>query len=263
MLDVASLAALQLYEKTVERLVMQWPRCWHLIVVADDKGRAERLEKIRRKLVVEEDCKRMVPVDWNREKPWTACFQVLALDNEYWDEQVRHPAAAWLASGGRGAALAPAEQVAMTHLPGGLDSIEVDKEEDVEPRRKQANRDRRQARAKRIRSEREELEKLRKVNHPGQAAASGKAKGRGKSKDQAGMQICYSFANGTGPCGDLEPGAPCVQTEKRAHECQHCLPPDTETATVLRRLEGYGGGQWAFTHSLPQGRAWTLEGKRG
>ena len=225
MLDVVSLAALQLYEKTIERLVMQWPKCWHLIVLADDKGRAERLEKWRRRYMIEEDGGRPVPMDWNKEKPWTSCFKALALDNEYWDEQVRHPAASSLVSGGRGVALAPAEQVALAHLPGGLEALEVDKEEVGETRKKQSNRDRRLARSKRIKLEREELDKLRKVNSGGQAAGSSKARGKGKSKDQAGVQICYSFANGSGPCGSLEPGAPCVQAQKRAHKCQHCLSP--------------------------------------
>ena len=202
MLDAASLAALQLYEKTIERLVMQWPKCWHLIVLADDKGRAERLEKLRRRFVVDEAGGRQVPSDWDKDRPWTCCFKALALDNEYWDEQVRHPAAAWLVSGGRGVALAPSEQVALSHLPGGLDALEVDKEDTVEPRRKQANRDKRLARAKRIKLEREELDKLRKLAHGGQGAGSSKSKGKGKSKAQAGVQICYSFANGSGPCGN-------------------------------------------------------------
>lgn len=142
MLDIASLAALQLYEKTIERLVLQWPKCWHLIALADDKGRAERLEKIRRRLAVEDDAGRAVPPDWNKDKPWTTCFRTLALDDEFWNEQVRHPAAAWLASGGRGAALAPAEQISLTHVPGGLEALEVDKEETTDGRRKQSNRDR-------------------------------------------------------------------------------------------------------------------------
>lgn len=34
----------------------------------------------------------------------------------------------------------------------------------------------------------------------------GRRKVRAKAR-KAGMQICYSFANGTGPCGDLEPAA--------------------------------------------------------
>ena len=60
MLDVVSLA-LQLYEKTIERLVLLWPKCWHLVVLADDKARAERLEKIRRRFIRDEDGGRAVP----------------------------------------------------------------------------------------------------------------------------------------------------------------------------------------------------------
>ena len=77
MLDIASWASLQLYEKTVERLLLQWPKCWHLVALADDKGRAERLEEIRRKFVVKEDAGRTVPTDWSKEKPWTSCFRTL------------------------------------------------------------------------------------------------------------------------------------------------------------------------------------------
>ena len=61
MLDVVFLAALQLYEKTIERLVLLWPKCWHLVVLADDKARAERLEKIRRRFIRDEDGGRAVP----------------------------------------------------------------------------------------------------------------------------------------------------------------------------------------------------------
>ena len=205
------------------------------MALADDKGRAERLEKIRRRLAIEEDAGRSVPADWNRDKPWTTCFRFLSLDDEFWNEQVRHPAAAWLASGGRGAALAPAEQISLTHVPGGLEALEVDKEETGDGRRKQSNRDRRLARAKRIKTDREELDKLRKTNAGGLAAGSGKAKGKGKNKDQSGMQICYSFANGTGPCGSVEPGAPCLQAQKRAHKCQFCLSPGHRNSDCPKR----------------------------
>ena len=90
-----------------------------------------------------------------------------------------------------------------------------------EPRRKQANRDKRLARAKGIRADREELDKSRKISHGGQAAGASTWKG----KDHAGVQICYSFANGTEPCRTVEPGAACLQAQKRAHKCQHCLSP--------------------------------------
>ena len=88
----------------------------------------------------------------------------------------------------------------------------------MEPRRKQANRDKRLARAKRIKLEREELDKLRKLGHGGQGAGSSKSKGKGKSKAQAGVQICYSFANGSGPCGKL-------RLKRGPQKCQHCLSP--------------------------------------
>ena len=124
--------------------------------------------------MIEEDSGRPVPSDWSKDKPWTTCFRTLALDDEFWNEQVRHPAAAWLASGGRGAALAPAEQISVTHIPGGLDSLEADKEDVGDSKRKQANRDMRLAKAKRIKSEREELDRLRK----GGAGGSGSSRRR-------------------------------------------------------------------------------------
>jgi len=47
-----SIASLEAYAKQVEKLTTQWPRCWGLIYLAHDSGRAERLEKIRRKLTI-------------------------------------------------------------------------------------------------------------------------------------------------------------------------------------------------------------------
>ena len=51
-LNIVTLAALQLYEKVIEKLVIQWPRAWGLIAQADDEARAEKLEKIRRSIVL-------------------------------------------------------------------------------------------------------------------------------------------------------------------------------------------------------------------
>lgn len=230
MMGIISLASLQLYEKMVERLVVQWPRAWGLICAAEDKARAERLEKIRRKLMQEQAAGRQVPADWSEAQPWTCCFRMLALDEEYWNEQVRHPAAAWMASGAREIPLAPAEQVALAHMPGGKEDLEVPKEEGGgSSRKRQSNKDKRAAKAKRIKTEREELERLRSQHSSGgQRAAGGKAKGKGKSKDQGGAQICYSFANGTGACGQSAPGSSCPQ--KRARKCQFCLSPGHRNA---------------------------------
>eukprot|EP00971_Amphidinium_carterae_P315558 6272255-Amphidinium_carterae.1 len=37
MLGIATLAALQAYERNFERLARSWSSCWHLLVQADDK----------------------------------------------------------------------------------------------------------------------------------------------------------------------------------------------------------------------------------
>ena len=236
-LDIASLASLQLYEKTIERLVVQWPRCWGLIASAEDKGRAERLEKHRRKLAQDEANGSTLPPDWSSAKPWTCCFRLLALDEEYWSEQVRHPAASWTAAGGRGALMAPAEQAALAHMPGGAESFESHMEE-PDNKRRQSNRDKRQAKQRRMKSDREELSRLRNQGNfhgQGEGASNGKGKSKGKSKDQAGVQICYSFANGSGPCGQVAPGADCLAKVKRAHKCQFCYSPSHRNADCPKK----------------------------
>ena len=95
-LQVVNISALLLYEKTLEKLVQQWPKAWGLIAQADDKGRAERLEKLRRSFTADQLAGRPTPPDWAEDAPWTCCFRELALDDSYWNEQLRHPATAWL-----------------------------------------------------------------------------------------------------------------------------------------------------------------------
>jgi hypothetical protein len=52
-LDICTLPSLMTYEKAIERLTVQWPKNWSLIAHADDKARAERLERLRRTLVMD------------------------------------------------------------------------------------------------------------------------------------------------------------------------------------------------------------------
>ena len=64
MLGAVSLASLQLYERAIEKLVIQWPRVWGLICAAEEnKGRAERLEKLRRRFDADQKAQRQVPRD--------------------------------------------------------------------------------------------------------------------------------------------------------------------------------------------------------
>ena len=53
MLNLISLAALDSYSRRIEKLATQWPSCWGLIYAADDAGRAEKMERIRRSLASE------------------------------------------------------------------------------------------------------------------------------------------------------------------------------------------------------------------
>ena len=244
---------------------MQWPRCWHLIVLADDKGRAERLEKWRRRYMIEEDGGRPVPMDWSKEKPWTSCFKALALDNEYWDEQVRHPAASWLVSGGRGVALAPHEQVALAHLPGGLEALEVDKEEGAKPergnppRQKVGPHQKDQAGAGRA-------GQVAEVEWWRTSCRFFKGEGKGKSKDQAGVQICYSFANGSGPVVAWNPEPLVFRLRRGPISVSIASLLVTETVTARRRLEGASKAKRFSPTACPKdgfGDSWMNEKGRG
>ena len=236
MLNVASIAALETYAKQVEKLTTQWPRCWGLIYLADDAGRAERLEKIRRKFTIETAQGRQTPRDWDPTRPWSCVFVQLAMDAEFWAERVHHPPAAWTAAGGKGAPSVATEAAVFDAIQGGHKVLgqELDSGQAAQdPRRTQANRDRRQAKKRRLASDREELARHRSStsSQPQAKGAGGqKGKGKGKSKDQSGLELCYSWASGRGHCADVPPGGECRGPVKRIHKCRLCLSPSHRDA---------------------------------
>jgi len=227
MLNIVNLAALEAYYRTVERLVIQYPKCWGLIYSADDTARAEKLEKIKRHLTFEASVGRQVPQDWDPKNPWSSVFMELTRDITFWSERVHHPAAAWIAEGSKGAPTVATEQAVINHLPGGDELPEAGDTGDAGGRKRQANRDKRLAQKKRRVQDREELKNLRQAaNQAAGGGGKGKTKGKGgKSKDQAGAAICFSWASGSGPCGKLPPGAECACQVKRVHKCRKCLSP--------------------------------------
>ena len=228
MLNIATLAALTNYERFVERLVTQWPLCWGLIAQAEDKMRAEGLERLRRRMMTSSALGRQTPVNWDPTKPWTAVFDAAVAEVEYWAENVHHPAAAWLASGSRGKPIVASEAALHAHLPGGHDAS-LETTGDEYKRKAQVNRDKRLAKKRRAFEEREELKKLR-GQHGGHATpeakgAMGKGQSKGKTKDQSGKPLCFAWSAGNSPCGHLGPGAECLGTVKRVHKCRICLSP--------------------------------------
>eukprot|EP00971_Amphidinium_carterae_P126999 2516109-Amphidinium_carterae.1 len=70
MLDIASLASLQVYERCLERLCRLWPSCWHFVALADDKARAEQLERVRRRTLAGIDGGDPTTPDFSRAAPW-------------------------------------------------------------------------------------------------------------------------------------------------------------------------------------------------
>eukprot|EP00438_Fugacium_kawagutii_P030045 Skav201341 [mRNA] locus=scaffold1389:342359:347181:+ [translate_table: standard] len=237
MLNIASLASLEAYFKQVEKMTVQWPSCWGLIYMADDAARAERMEKIRRRITIDSSNGRQVPRDWDPMRPWSCVFFQLAGDVDYWTEKVHHPAAAWVASGQRGSPVVATEAAVLGSLHGGQMAMKGDKAahpEDVpqsSSARTQFNRERRLARKRRQVADREELVKLKaKVSQPDSfgghgGKGAGKGKSKGKSKDQAGTELCFSWDSGKGPCADVPPGGKCKGSVERAHKCRLCLSP--------------------------------------
>jgi hypothetical protein len=239
MLELISEAALQSYERMIEKLTRLWPSAWHLVVIADDKCRAEHLERLRRRTAANVAAGHPRPPDWDPEQPWTAVLRLAAEDTVFWDEQVRQPAAAWVASGSRGLASSPEEDMARARLPGGLAAIRGPVEGDGAGRKRVADpadtwkgtKSERNARQKRRKAEtRAAAERWSFPPLPpvpkgvkGKKGGGRGDGGKGHGKDQLHNQVCYDWSGGTGECGSLPPHSTCPKG--RAHKCRVCLSP--------------------------------------
>lgn len=225
MLGIVSLAALQAYEKHIEKLTLQWPLVWGLIAKTDDTARAEKLDKVKRKILVDIGNGSPAPIDWDATAPWSCCFKMLVQDERWWTEQVRNPAMAWTAAGQKGSPSTPADNVTRAHFPGVHDSPTESGE--AGDRKRQANRDKRLAKKARWQKEREELNRYRAGGKQKETGNhENKGKGKPKTKDQSGEEICFSFASGKGSCAKVNPGGACLGKVKRVHKCQICLSPN-------------------------------------
>ena len=107
MLDILPLATLQLYERHIEHLVKLYPAAWHLVVLADEKARGENWARIRLRVSADIAAGKSPPDLWDSRRPWVASMHMLVGDTAFWEDQVRSPANAWMAAGGRGVAKSP------------------------------------------------------------------------------------------------------------------------------------------------------------
>ena len=119
MLNLATQAALHCYERTIEKLVRTWPSAGHLSAQEDDMCRAEHPVRVRRSIAA----KPGPPPGWDPAEPWSLVLQAVAGNDKFRDDQVSHPAAAWVAAGAKGVPMTPEERMATTHIPGGVAQI--------------------------------------------------------------------------------------------------------------------------------------------
>ena len=233
MLDILPLATLQLYERHVERLVKLYPSAWHLIVMADEKARGEKWARIRLKIAADIAAGKDAPHLWDPRKPWIAALHKLVNDTTFWEDQVRSPANAWVAAGGRGVPKAPEEAFSAS-----LGSTGAESPDTGTPKR--TTKERRLAKKRRLQADKEELKAFRAATgHQGKGKGdTGKAdakQGNLKSKDQAGDDLCFSWDAGKGPCSDASPGEPCKGKVKRIHKCRICLSPGHRSGDCPQR----------------------------
>ena len=213
-----------------------WGEAWHIIYLADDKCRAEHMERVRRTLTTDHNAGRHMHTAWKVDSPWSAVFFTAAADSDFWNEHVRDPAAAWTAKGGRGVPLAPDEELAKHALPGGVAALHPAGSEHrrrsrsrtprpprAQPRDRQAER---HARKERASAAKAELRTLRTQRDVRERPRDGKASGRGAKgggSDSQGSQVCFSFSKAFGACKDAQPGSACPSG--RLHKCHVCGDP--------------------------------------
>ena len=222
MLQIVSSAALEAYERRIERLVKLWGDAWHLIYQADDWMRAEMIEKVRREQQADVSAGHPVPKCWSPSEPWhpwSAAFLAAASDNTFWDDQVVHPATAWRSSGKRGALRTQEEE--MLGIGGSQGGKAPQSEQATSHRNDSSSRNRsRTSRMQKLRSENDRLKSSPQASHSSGSKGGGKnQKGEsgGKSK---GQQACWSFSKSFGQCKDAAPGSHCPTGRK--HACHKC-----------------------------------------
>jgi hypothetical protein len=213
--------SLERYFEAFKELCQEFPECWHLLMPAEDRMRAERFEHIRRNLQrAHNEGKVPLDVDFNPATPWDGVFQAAALDHQYWDSNVRRPAVAFLArmgsqlqptlepvSEGAKASLANVEAALGATAPLGPTSPANKK---TKKRKKESpgegsDKEKKQATKPKVE------DRFTNKTHP-------KKWGGLFHSTREGRELCYTWAKGATPDACSEPCA-----ANRAHRCQICL----------------------------------------
>ena len=212
---VAKPASLEHYLESFKALAAEFPECWHLCAIAEDRCRGEHFPRLRRALHrAHQDGKLPIGIEYDPFRPWDAVFVAAASDTTYWDREVRRPAVAFLARGSmRGtpgitpdasAALQNVEEAA-TNSGKGI----------IRPPGQGTSRQAVQKRKAREQLARADFAGV-SVNTP--AKTHPKKWGTLHLTTTEGREICYNFAKGSAESCCT---TPCPNS--RVHVCQFCL----------------------------------------
>ncbi|CAK0840856.1 unnamed protein product, partial [Prorocentrum cordatum] len=198
--------AIDAYREAFKQLCKEHPECWHLCQRAEDRCRAEHFARVARKLR-----------DKHRRKPtWSEVFQEAALDDRYWDREVRQPVLGFLARNKR-------------PQTDGDDAISAASQEP--PAKKTVSQKRR-----------ERKQKLVEAGSESNPSKGGKGETHPRKDKQGryittreGQEICFKYAS-----GGFDKGG-CTETcpSKRAHVCQWCLQPHSNGSCPIKKVKGH------------------------
>ena len=241
-------AAMTSYYQQIESLVLEWPDCWSLVYMADDKARSEGLLKKRRTIEASIALGQPAPQLWDPNSPWSACLMAMATDEVYWNRQVRNLAVAWLARGRKGAPQTREQLITEQAFTGGGSSTTAEAIATEVPagatlvagKPSPPGLGVSKSAVKRRRLLQELAQHQGKGNGGGKGKGKGNGGGKGKgngggkggkdksrankgtnTQDAQGNQLCFAWNNGNGACGSLPPGSACPNG--RTHACTICL----------------------------------------
>ena len=197
---VVTPSALSEYLENFRELTKEYPEAWHLCVQAEDKCRAEHLDRLRR--ARERDFQAGLAPSFNPRMPWNDIFRMAARDKTYWDKNVRDPAVSFMARGG-----ARRQQPAVaTDTNLGIDRAQPQEGKGRGRKRGRGNNNKDDERRDSTPAQRNDD----KANHE-----HPKRDKAGKfTTTREGKAICFAFGNGK--CKDV-----CVKGMQ--HVCQLCL----------------------------------------
>ena len=220
---VVTAAAMEEYFERVAKLNTEYPETWHLVMLAEDRCRAEMFERYRRQLgkaLVEG--RLPMGMDFTPTSPWIGVFTYAARESSYWDEHVVRPAQNFIARGGKRMTMELADKSNMSEPTKDILESVTESVKDSPPGQGMSRQ------AKKRRRDKETKPKWDSGKGSGTSAGAGqdlskkgqpyqKAKGGLYSHNSDGCEICYRFAKGPNgscpePCRDL-----------RDHCCQVCL----------------------------------------